>query len=78
MKTEELYHETNLAARKRAILNKINKQIETRIQVDREYFELLDEEVYEDYMHNKYGYGLGATMLIASGETSMDLTFKDI
>ena len=33
-------------------------------------FELLRDEVYEEYMNSKYGYGLTATMIMASGETS--------
>ena len=62
----------------RELFAEVNQKIADKEIEMREYFQLLDEEEYENYMRNKYGYSLGATMMIASGETSMDLTFKDI
>jgi hypothetical protein len=32
--------------------------------------DMINDDVYEDYMRSKYGYGLYGTMQMASGETS--------
>ena len=42
----------------------------TLFMEDREYFELMSEEEFEDSIHAKYGYGIHATMKLATGDTS--------
>lgn len=39
------------------------------LQEEKQYFELMSESEFEDSIHQKYGYGLQATMKLASGDT---------
>ena len=35
-----------------------------------DYFELISEEEFENYIRRKYGYGVAGTMMLAHGETA--------
>jgi len=42
-----------------------------------DYFELISEQEFEDYVHRKYGWGLTGRMMISNGETSLNIINLD-
>lgn len=38
---------------------------------EKQYFEWISDKAFEDSIHNKFGYGVTATMKLATGDTSM-------
>jgi hypothetical protein len=43
-----------------------------------DYFELITEEEFENYIRSKYGYGIAGTMKLAQGETADDNVNTDV
>jgi len=41
-------------------------------EIDNQYFEWLSDMEFENNIHEKYGYGLHATMKLATGDTASD------